>query len=369
MTRDSAPKGRKDGPRRGKPLPVVLDRLLHVLQRSFPKAKPRRSDALAIAAYAFGHRNQNELAAAAAAGDLDVEPVEVAAVTAAYAYLRDRRANAVFALETAFVERVCVEERRERFVVSPYGNLVDLTPAFEAAVGDVGDGDGRDAPSGDRPARGRERLDPPVEVDAAWLEAHAPGWRAPIPLRGGGTARLWLASRALHASIDFGKAEDEDWLQLSAERGWHARDADEARGLWAAEHRFVFAEMSSRFGVGGSGPGDVHVSPSWAARAASGPGLLASVSEALGMRCIATFRPQARIDGDAVEVDAEGEASFDATDSFHEAARERRDDLHDGLADDGRAPKWIREWQGPFDVIASTTHEAWLDALARAPGL
>jgi hypothetical protein len=68
------------------------------------------------------------------------------------------------------------------------------------------------------------------------------------------------------------------------------------------------------------------------------------------------FRPEAWQNDYAVTVDAEGEdtweipcselrALFPTEEDFHEDHNER-----DALHYDHRAPKWIREWSGPYEV-------------------
>ncbi len=73
-------------------------------------------------------------------------------------------------------------------------------------------------------------------------------------------------------------------------------------------------------------------------------------------RIVAEFVPQAWINDYAVEVDAEGETEWDVTDHILAMGREKalslRDDDYptDDLRNLPNAPRWVREWSGPFVV-------------------
>lgn len=80
-------------------------------------------------------------------------------------------------------------------------------------------------------------------------------------------------------------------------------------------------------------------------------------------RYTATFTPQAWMRDYAVEVDAEGPTTWDATDAVNGLsedyratllaeieAEDRALDAHDALKDDPNAPEWVRDWRGPFDI-------------------
>lgn len=68
----------------------------------------------------------------------------------------------------------------------------------------------------------------------------------------------------------------------------------------------------------------------------------------------ATFTPQAWIRDQAIEVDAEGETSWDVSayvatlqPGFRERAILTNTDESDQLREDPNAPEWIRNWRGP----------------------
>lgn len=75
---------------------------------------------------------------------------------------------------------------------------------------------------------------------------------------------------------------------------------------------------------------------------------------------IATFRPQAWVNGYSEAVDPEGVDTWDCTD--YAKARfspERIEEMlvetfgtwdHDDLIQDPKAPDWVRNWDGPFEV-------------------
>ena len=61
------------------------------------------------------------------------------------------------------------------------------------------------------------------------------------------------------------------------------------------------------------------------------------------------FRPQAWIDDDAVDVDAEGATEFEVPAKAIEGIKPRTCNA-DRLRDHKNAPKWVKEWHGPFEV-------------------
>lgn len=75
----------------------------------------------------------------------------------------------------------------------------------------------------------------------------------------------------------------------------------------------------------------------------------------------ATFWPQAWQNDNAVDVDPEGETSWEVSSSWLEEAHQRlgpdvvfdrQSQQTDFLRDDPAAPEWVREWRGPFWVEA-----------------
>ena len=86
-------------------------------------------------------------------------------------------------------------------------------------------------------------------------------------------------------------------------------------------------------------------------------------------RIIATFDPQAWVNNYAVDVDPEGDCSFDVTAHFvgpgGEQARVVRD--YDGSSDDlarlAQAPDWIRTWPGPFYVTVEQSARDYFETL------
>lgn len=88
-------------------------------------------------------------------------------------------------------------------------------------------------------------------------------------------------------------------------------------------------------------------------------------------RLVARFVPQAWINDYAVDVDAEGDTTWDVTDEFARLPRSYRDgllaeidehgsalDTDDALAEDPAAPAWVRAWSGPFSLWVSYAPEA-----------
>jgi len=69
------------------------------------------------------------------------------------------------------------------------------------------------------------------------------------------------------------------------------------------------------------------------------------------------FHPQAWINDYAAETDAEGDTTFDVGD----VADDLVDDSYesDRLSDHENAPRWIRDWGGPFwiEIVRDETDE------------
>lgn len=63
------------------------------------------------------------------------------------------------------------------------------------------------------------------------------------------------------------------------------------------------------------------------------------------IRC--TFVPQAWQDDYAIPVDPEGDTSWDMT---VETLPRRYSLANDALREDVRAPQWVQDWVGPFEV-------------------
>lgn len=77
------------------------------------------------------------------------------------------------------------------------------------------------------------------------------------------------------------------------------------------------------------------------------------------MTAIATFVPQAWINNVAVPVDAEGETSFDITPEIDSMGKENALSIKDNSNSSdvfqyaAHAPKWIKQWRGPFIIRVS----------------
>lgn len=70
------------------------------------------------------------------------------------------------------------------------------------------------------------------------------------------------------------------------------------------------------------------------------------------MTTIAEFKPQAWIDDDAVEVDAEGDRTWEI-DSLTQQQIEALgldSETRDNLRFHPNAPQWVRDWDGPFEI-------------------
>ena len=73
-------------------------------------------------------------------------------------------------------------------------------------------------------------------------------------------------------------------------------------------------------------------------------------------RIFATFNPQRVVGGRYESDDEKGRPSFDVTESVCAMGKEAALELRDGSPDSDRlkdspnAPKWVREWEGPFFI-------------------
>lgn len=86
-----------------------------------------------------------------------------------------------------------------------------------------------------------------------------------------------------------------------------------------------------------------------------------------GPRIIAKFNPQAWVNDYAVDVDPEGDTKWDVTDFLtKEYTREQLAGLEDNsyetddLTRERNAPKWVRNWNGPFYVEVASSIEDYL---------
>lgn len=74
------------------------------------------------------------------------------------------------------------------------------------------------------------------------------------------------------------------------------------------------------------------------------------------MTATAIFVPQAWMDDNAVDVDPEGETTFDITPEVESMGKERalaikdNTDASDVFQYAAHAPKWIKHWSGPFYI-------------------
>lgn len=109
---------------------ILLDRMAHALNAQGISLK--RSQLLEVASAAFGYHNSGEMTAAARTGALTPPPaIEKGEVHlsdgTAMTVLFDPLAGSPYAIDQTFIEQVIEDERREKFGVSPYGHLLDLT--------------------------------------------------------------------------------------------------------------------------------------------------------------------------------------------------------------------------------------------------
>lgn len=86
------------------------------------------------------------------------------------------------------------------------------------------------------------------------------------------------------------------------------------------------------------------------------------------MTAFATFVPQAWIGNNAVDVDAEGETSFDITPEIESMGKENALAIKDNSNSSdvfqyaAHAPKWIKQWSGPFYIRLSDSVAAHFQA-------
>jgi hypothetical protein len=86
-------------------------------------------------------------------------------------------------------------------------------------------------------------------------------------------------------------------------------------------------------------------------------------------RIIATFHPQAWVNGIRVDVDPLGDSRFDVTDHVVSLGETTActvrdyDDSSDDLATLVQAPDWIRTWPGPFYVTVEQSIRDYFETL------
>jgi hypothetical protein len=77
------------------------------------------------------------------------------------------------------------------------------------------------------------------------------------------------------------------------------------------------------------------------------------------MTVFATFHPQAWVNDDLVDVEPQGETSFDVTPEVESMGQENalaikdNSNTSDVLQYSAHAPHWIKHWQGPFQIRVS----------------
>jgi len=86
-----------------------------------------------------------------------------------------------------------------------------------------------------------------------------------------------------------------------------------------------------------------------------------------GRRIKATFVPQAWMNDQAIEVDAEGETVFDVTHLVLAMGREMALAIRDNressdiMASAETAPEWVRKWQGPYRIEVQDSIQAYFE--------
>lgn len=92
-----------------------------------------------------------------------------------------------------------------------------------------------------------------------------------------------------------------------------------------------------------------------------------------GPRVTARFHPQAWVNDYAISVDPEGATEWDVTHLVVAAGRDKAqmmgddDYASDALREEHDAPRWVREWSGPFRVEVEESIAAYYEALDALP--
>ena len=118
---------------------VLADRLAHALKAQGVELK--RSQIYEVAAYAFGYRNSNEMQAAFKNDKIDIAEAQLAGKTTAddgtvVLLLRDVLAGSIYGVDESFLEH-SMDERREMIGITPYGHLIRFNEALDASPDDL----------------------------------------------------------------------------------------------------------------------------------------------------------------------------------------------------------------------------------------
>lgn len=396
-------------------LPIHLNRLDAALRKQGVALK--RHQLLEACAAAFGHHNSNEFAAAVKAGRKD-PPKAIVLGTAGHdsgrdlILLEDPVAGATYAVEREHLES-------EAFGPSPYGSLLDLRDALkDTSVSEALSFGGIEG--------GKVRYEIIAGGDGLELDPEtgtlcaAEGDDKIVFLTNGccesanGTPEL-LSRHGLRFEMDEGafypltKGEEmliaEDEAVMSNGRSvlfgytvlhqgqkfacptmeFHHGPGEAERRDALAEAKAYAANIRPKFEAHG---GKVVVEDDQGDRICvlilmPFKAIMRSCAEfsdwkrlfallampASGPRVTATFHPEAWQNDHAISVDAEGATEWDVTHLI--IAMERREalslkdnsDQADDLRLDGEAPRWIRDWTGPFRVEVAESVEAYFEAL------
>ncbi|MBI6883052.1 hypothetical protein [Pseudomonas putida] len=90
------------------------------------------------------------------------------------------------------------------------------------------------------------------------------------------------------------------------------------------------------------------------------------------MKAIATFFPQAWQSNYAVDVDPEGDCSFDITPEVESMGKDNALSIKDNSNSSdvfiyaAHAPKWIKDWNGPFYIRVEASISEYFEAKTAA---
>ena len=300
-----------------RPVAIQLSRLDKALKAQGVELK--RHQLLEVSAAAFGYRNSNALTAAA--NDIvphEAKPIGVIEHDGERVVLaRDVLSNSIFAVDETFLEQVSAEEDAETWLPTPYGHLAAINKLLDQPLPAIAN---------------------PFNEDVHYI-----------------TSRI-----------------DDEVLFWNNSDGWvdfaSATPFPDAKGRLPLSKGTV-PEWVSRFDA-------VILTRNNALEAELGKDIVKRAREIA--KCypplIATFTPQAWVNDYAIEVDPEGETTFDVTlDVIARALADECDTIEeylDGTDNDelryaDEAPEWIYDWSGPFNIEVDAPMAALIANLAK----
>ena len=341
---------------------IILDRLQHALESRGVSLK--RTALLEVAAQSFGFLDGNAFVAAMKEGRYDPPVAQRTQEIEKLVHLYDPVANASFALAP---EALCQDQRKDRFIVSPYGSLLALPEVLA-----------REKP---QPQKAWRPVEYVIGLDGTELSPEVAAWRNYLvdyidveidPILYVEAKRIARidgklffafeleeeyenheeAMMAMASFAEYGKKYAAGFERVGGFMRW----IDHANASVIEFEAFLPVELAAKV----DHPEDWHDAVSI---------LMGSEHQAV----MADFHPQAWQKDFAIDVDPEGETEIDITFEIltmgADAAGAIKDSSQEAdlFTTAALAPYWIYDWKGPYNITVQDEIETYLRARASHP--